>query len=126
MSSAPSRSVACRARRAPVFAYASTCGAESVWSASLAPARSRNGQITASGSGKKTIVVEVPGRLIGEHDRRTPDEGPSDRNPLALPAGKLGGLEGRARGEADPFERLIGAPVPFQRLRRRRRATRRR
>src|SRR4029450_953141 len=40
-----------------------------------------------------------------------PDEGPGDRNPLPLASGELGGLEGRAFGEADPFERLIGAPV---------------
>ena len=56
-------------------------------------------------------AVEVPGRLVGEHDRRTPDEGTGDRHALALATGELGGLEGRARGEADPFERLIGAPV---------------
>ena len=58
-------------------------------------------------------AVEVPGRLVGEHDRRTPDERPGDRHPLALPAGELGRLERRARGEADPFERLVRAPVPL-------------
>ena len=58
-------------------------------------------------------AVEVPGRLVGEHDRRPPDEGPGDRHPLPLPAGELGGLERRALGEADPFERLVRAPVPL-------------
>ena len=58
-------------------------------------------------------AVKVPGRFVGEHDRRMPDEGPGDRNPLPLPAGELGGLEARAFGEADPFERLIRAPVPL-------------
>ena len=58
-------------------------------------------------------AVEVPGRFVGEHDRRTPDEGPGDRHPLPLPSGELGGLERRAFGEADPFERLIRAPVPL-------------
>src|SRR3954453_13430550 len=53
------------------------------------------------------------GRFVGENDRRTPDEGPGDRNPLPLPSGKLGELEVRAFGEADPFERLIRAPVPL-------------
>ena len=58
-------------------------------------------------------AVEVPGRFVGENDRRMPDEGPGDRNPLPLPSGDLGGLEFRALGEADPFERLIRAPVPL-------------
>ena len=35
-------------------------------------------------------AVEVAGRLVGEHDRRTPDEGPGDRDPLPLSAGELG------------------------------------
>ena len=56
-------------------------------------------------------AVEVPGRLVGEHDRRTPDEGPGDRNPLPLPSRELGRLERRAVGQADPFERLIRARV---------------
>ena len=43
----------------------------------------------------------------------SPDEGAGDRNPLPLPSGELGRLEGRACGEADPFERLVGAPVPL-------------
>jgi ATPase subunit of ABC transporter with duplicated ATPase domains len=36
-------------------------------------------------------LVQVPGRLVGEHDRRLADEGSRDRDPLALPAGELGG-----------------------------------
>jgi hypothetical protein len=58
-------------------------------------------------------AVELAGRLVGENDRRTPDEGPGDRDPLALPSGDLGGLERRAYGEADPLERLIRAPIPL-------------
>ena len=42
-----------------------------------------------------------------------PEEGAGDRDALPLPAGELGGLEGRACGEADPFERLVGASVPL-------------
>ena len=34
-------------------------------------------------------AVEVPGRLVGENDRRAPDEGAGDRNPLPLPSGEL-------------------------------------
>ena len=58
-------------------------------------------------------AVEVPGRFVGEDDRRTPDEGPGDRDPLPLPSGELGGLEARASGEADPLDRLIRAPIPL-------------
>src|SRR5919198_412062 len=58
-------------------------------------------------------AVEVSGRFVGEDNRRPPDEGPGDCNPLPLPSGELGGLECRALGEADPFERLVRAPVPL-------------
>ena len=58
-------------------------------------------------------AVEVAGRLVGEHDRRPPDEGPGDRHPLPLASGELGRLERRAVGQADPFERLVGARVPL-------------
>ena len=34
-------------------------------------------------------AVEVAGRLVGEDDRRAPDERPGDRDPLALAAGEL-------------------------------------
>src|SRR5215208_3325624 len=30
-------------------------------------------------------AVEVPGRFVGENDRRMPDESPGDRDPLPLP-----------------------------------------
>ena len=36
-------------------------------------------------------LVEVPGRLVGEHDGGPADQGAGDRDPLALPAGELGG-----------------------------------
>ena len=58
-------------------------------------------------------AVEVAGRLVGEHDRRPPDEGPGDRHPLPLASGELGRLERRAVREADLLERLIGARVPL-------------
>ena len=35
-------------------------------------------------------TVEVAGRLVGEHDRRPPDQRPGDRHPLTLAAGQLG------------------------------------
>ena len=47
-------------------------------------------------------AVEVPGRFVGEHDRRTPDDGAGDRHPLPLSPRELGGLEPRAFGGADP------------------------
>ena len=43
-------------------------------------------------------AVEVPGRFVCEHDRRTPDEGTRDRYPLPLAAGELRRLEGRSSG----------------------------
>src|SRR4029453_19302408 len=58
-------------------------------------------------------AVEVAGRFVGEDDRRMPDEGAGDRDALPLAAGEVGGLEGGAWGEADPFERLVGASVPL-------------
>ena len=35
-------------------------------------------------------LVEVAGRLVGQHDRRLPDQGAGDRDPLPLPARDLG------------------------------------
>ena len=36
-------------------------------------------------------LVEVAGRLVGQHDGGLADEGPGDGDPLALPARELGG-----------------------------------
>jgi len=57
--------------------------------------------------------VEVPGRLVGEHDRGPPERRPRDRDPLALAAGQLGRLEGRSVREADAVERLVGSVAPL-------------
>ena len=35
-------------------------------------------------------LVEVAGGLVGQHDRRSPDQGAGDRDPLPLPARDLG------------------------------------
>jgi len=43
-------------------------------------------------------AVEVAGRLVGQHDRRPPDERTGDRDPLSLASGELGRLERRAVG----------------------------
>jgi hypothetical protein len=36
--------------------------------------------------GRAVRLVEVPGRLVGEHERRVGDERPRDREPLLLAA----------------------------------------
>ena len=60
-------------------------------------------------------AVEVPGRLIGEHDRRTPDERPGDRNPLPLPSGratfKPAKLSGGERQRVAIARALVGRPA---------------
>ena len=79
----------------------------------------RRGELVAivgpSGSGKSTLLhvigtLERPStgivRIGGVDAARL-----GDRDPLPLPSGELGGLEGRAFGKADPFERLVGAAV---------------
>ena len=48
-------------------------------------------------------AVEVSGRLVGEDEARPGDEGPRDRDPLALPAGELVRPVVRPVGEADPL-----------------------
>ena len=54
-------------------------------------------------------LVEVPGRLVGEHDGGLADEGPGDRDPLALPARELGGTDVGALGQADQIQGVEGA-----------------
>ena len=56
--------------------------------------------------------VEVPGRLVGEDQRRLGDERAGDRDPLLLAAGELAGPVLGAIGEADAVER---APAPASR-----------
>ena len=43
-------------------------------------------------------LVEVAGRLVGQHDRREPDQGAGDRHALPLPAGDLVGRACRRSG----------------------------
>jgi hypothetical protein len=72
-----------------------------------------SGKIRSMPSCAAAAAVEVAGRFVGEDDRRAPDEGAGDRHPLPLASGELGGLERRAVGESDPFERLVRAAAPL-------------
>ena len=71
-------------------------------------------------------AVEVPGRLVGEDDRRVAGERPGDRDTLALAARELGRPGAAAVREPDLRERLVRQLAPFARAPRRRRAARRR
>ena len=51
------------------------------------------------------LRVEVPGRLVGEDDRRPLGERPRDRDPLALASRELRRPVGEPMAEADTFER---------------------
>ena len=53
-------------------------------------------------------LVEVPGRLVGEHDGGLADQGSGDRDSLALPAGELGGAGMGALGQADQLQGVEG------------------
>ena len=54
-------------------------------------------------------LVEIAGRLVSEHDGGLADESAGDGNPLALPAGELGGSGMGALGQADQLEGVEGA-----------------
>ena len=54
-------------------------------------------------------LVEVAGRLVGQHDGGLADQGSGDGDPLALPAGELGGTGVGALGQADQLEGVEGA-----------------
>ena len=58
-------------------------------------------------------LVEVAGRLVGEHDRRAADQGPGDRDPLALPARELVGAGVGSLVEADQSEGVEGTGPPL-------------
>lgn len=60
----------------------------------------QSGQVATTGG------VEVGGRFVGEQDGRVIGQRSSDRHPLLLAAGHLGGARGGPVGEADPFEEL--------------------
>ncbi len=49
--------------------------------------------------------VEVPGRLVGQHDRRAARDRPGDRDPLSLPARQLGRPRTSAVRQPDPVQR---------------------
>ena len=53
--------------------------------------------------------IEIPGRLVGEQDARLGDEGPRDRDTLALSARHLVRPVIHALGQADALERAFGA-----------------
>ena len=53
-------------------------------------------------------LVEVAGRLVGEHDGGLADQRSGDRDALALPAGELGGTGMVALGQADQLEGVEG------------------
>ena len=48
--------------------------------------------------------VEVAGRLVGQHDRRSIDQGPGDRDPLLLAGRQLVGPMALLAGEVDQLE----------------------
>jgi len=54
-------------------------------------------------------LVEVPGRLVSEHDGGLADQGPGDGDSLSLPAGELRGAGPAALGEANQVEGINGA-----------------
>jgi hypothetical protein len=55
-------------------------------------------------------AVEVPRRLIGEHRQRLPDQGPGDRDPLALAPGQRSGQVPGPVGQPDLFQQPGGPP----------------
>ena len=58
-------------------------------------------------------LIEVAGRLVGEHDGRAADQGPGDRHALALAARELVGAGVGSLVEADQVEGVEGPGPPF-------------
>ena len=56
-------------------------------------------------------AVEAAGRLVGEDDRRSPDDRPRDRDPLPLAARQLVRAVAQPVAEPDPLER-VDRPLP--------------
>src|SRR5262245_28319342 len=56
-------------------------------------------------------AVDVPGGLVREQDRRPTDEGPRDRDALALASGQLGGSGQQPIAESDACQRFRGPPA---------------
>ena len=59
-------------------------------------------------------LVEVAGGLVGEHDRRTADQGPGDGDPLALSTRQLIGAGVGSFVKADESEGIEGTGPPFR------------
>ena len=72
-------------------------------STSVAPSDASS--CSSATTSRARLRVEVPGRLVGEDDRRPLGERPRDRDPLALAAGQLRRPVGEAVAEADALER---------------------
>src|SRR5205814_783719 len=62
------------------------------------------------------LRVEVPGRLVREHDLRLADEGAGDRDPLLLAAGQLAGEMARPIAQPDVVEERQRAPAQIRLL----------
>src|SRR6266540_3824294 len=60
-------------------------------------------------------LVEVAGRLVGEHDRRAGDQRPGDRDPLLLAAGELGRVMVEPVAQAHAPQRAGGQPPALAR-----------
>ena len=61
--------------------------------------------------GRAVLLVEVSGRLVGEHDPGIVDEGPGDREPLLLAARELVGPAARDLGEAELVDQAARPPL---------------
>src|SRR5207249_9162127 len=59
--------------------------------------------------------VEVPGRFVGEDDRRVVEQRTGDRHALLLTAAQFAGLVVHSRAEADGGERILRALGPTAR-----------
>ena len=61
------------------------------------------------------VLVQVPGRLVGQQHLRLLDQRPGDRDPLLLAAGQLGRQVPGPVGQADVREGLRGPGPPARR-----------
>jgi hypothetical protein len=55
------------------------------------------------------LRIQIPGRLVGENDRRVVGECSRDRDPLLLPSGKLRWIVMGSIGQTDLFDELTSA-----------------
>ena len=88
---------------------AAATGSLWVMTAIVVPARlSSLEQLEDLGAGD---AVEAAGRLVGEHDGRSADDRPRDRDPLPLAARQLARAMAHPMAQSDPLERL-DRPLP--------------